>query len=349
MLHLTLASTIAIAKVRKKAEMFFGLSMLILFVFAAIRYDFGNDYMSYSKAYNRIQNGADVFENEALYTLLNKILPDFKILVAITSAITIFPVYKMAKSWVPEQYLWLSVFVYVVNPYIFLMSLSAIRQSLATSFFIWALYFSHKRKLLPYIALVLIASSFHISAIILLPIYLIANERKVNRLQILLIIIVISALLLSNELFDNLISRAMEIFKNEQYDSYINDLSNSVRATVLTSLYLVYVLININKLEGPQLMCAKLYSIGLICGILAFNIAMMTRIQMYFDVFSVVAIPSIICVNYQNKKVNTLPKVLNIYVMPIVLVIIYFLRYYSFFTNDLWEKFFEYQTIWSFL
>jgi hypothetical protein len=35
--------------------------------------------------------------------------------------------------------------------------------------------------------------------------------------------------------------------------------------------------------------------------------------------------------------------------MPVVLVLIYILRYYSFFTNEMWEPFFHYDTIFSLL
>ena len=60
-----------------------GLAFAILSVFSALRYKFGNDYNSYSKAYETIKNGGEIFKNEHLYTLLNKITPSYFILIAI--------------------------------------------------------------------------------------------------------------------------------------------------------------------------------------------------------------------------------------------------------------------------
>ena len=56
MVHLVLAiSAFLVLLIRNKKVLSF--SFVILFVFAALRYDFGNDYDSYLNCFNYIKNG----------------------------------------------------------------------------------------------------------------------------------------------------------------------------------------------------------------------------------------------------------------------------------------------------
>ena len=120
--------------------------------------------------------------------------------------------------------------------------------------------------------------------------------------------------------------------------------TNSLRATVLTGVYFVYVAINLVHLKGYKLLCGKLYLIGLLFGMLAFYFSMITRLQMYFDIFSVVAIPAIM-EHYIRNASGKWRKLINLYLFPGLIFAIYLARYYTFFTNPMWESFNTYHTI----
>ena len=127
-------------------------------------------------------------------------------------------------------------------------------------------------------------------------------------------------------------------------------------------------------------MYSKLYLFAISFGIIAYNFSMLTRLQMYFDVFSVVSIPMIASANLNPRKAriknleqvlseenksfkkissamidvldikvcsNKYIKIFNNLMLPMILVLIYVLRYVSFFTNPLWSRFFDYKTIFS--
>lgn len=345
MVHLVLAiSAFLVLLIRNKKVLSF--SFVILFVFAALRYDFGNDYDSYLNCFNYIKNGQyNPFDEEVLYAWLNKISPSFSFLIVLTSAVFLYAVYVLIKNNVSEEYFGIAFLIFVINPYIFLMNLSALRQCLATAVFIFAVQFAKKKKIILYIALIIVASLFHKSAIVLLPFYFWANEKKVKSWQIVAIVSVLLVLLLSPESLNQLIEIVLEFFQDANYDYYYsNELQNSLRATLLSSVYLIYVLINITKLEGKTLMYSKLYMVAMIFAVLAYKLSMMTRLQMYFDIFSLVSLPGIIEYNYKKNQ-DLLSKVINVYAFPALILVIYLLRYYSFFINPLWESFTTYQTI----
>lgn len=322
---------------------------LFLFVFAAIRCDFGNDYNSYLNWFNYIKTtGQSPYDKEILFTYLNKICPNFSLLIMLTSGFFLIAVYHLINNNVSDDFKGLSFFIFVVNPYLFLINLSAIRQSIAIALFIFALKFATERKIIPYLILIVCAIFFHKSAILLLPFFLFANEKPVKNWHIIIICCLILFLLTSQKTLNDAIVWILDYFDDTNYNSYIfgeNSVTNSVRATILSSIYLIYVLINIKNLSGKTLIYTKMYLFALIFAILAYRIPIATRLQMYFDIFSVVSLPGIIETNLKSNSNNRVQTAINVYAFPFILLLIYLLRYYSFFVNPLWERFTNYKTI----
>lgn len=346
MVHLTLLFSSVVAAIQKNKKFWLGLAFTVLIIFAALRYDFGNDYFSYYKRYSEIKVGNAEFVNEPMFSMLAKFCPNFFILIAITSIFTILPIYFLIKNYVVDNYKGLAVLIYCINPYLFLMSLSAIRQMLALSFFIIAIHFSKERKIIPYLIFIALATTCHISAIILLPFYLIANSRKVNKVQVIAVVITLLILLLSNNIFDELIQYALDSFDNLNYNYYATRGGNTVRATLLSAVWFAYISMNISRLNGSTLMFAKLSTIGYIFSVLEYRISILSRITMYFEIFSIISIPMIIYKNNTSlRNDGKLFYLANKYIFPMLIFTIYILRYYSFFTNPLWEPFWEYHTI----
>ena len=151
--------------------------------------------------------------------------------------------------------------------------------------------------------------------------------------------------MLENSLLEKLVDLGLVFFNNNNYYYYIDSgVGNSLRATILTGVSFVYVLINLTKLRDKHLMYAKLYLIGLTFGMLAYQFSMLTRFQMYFDIFSIVTLPGII--NYYScSGKSKVAKIINMYIFPILILIIYFLRYISFFFTPRWDSFKVYHTI----
>lgn len=356
MVHVILASAVLIAFLGKKRTRYaLSAGFFILFLFAALRYMYGSDYINYLNAYNMIQLGIDPPFDEELCIFLNRISPSFYLLIAASSAAFVWTVHKLLIRNVSRKYAWIGLFVFVISPYLFLMNLSAIRQCMAMVMFICAVRQGINRKFLPFAAWVIFGSMFHKTAIILLPVYFILDQRVFRRRHTLLIMTAIMSILIFVDV--RAISRiAIVAFNEVNFLSYMEkDNGNSLRATIMTGIFFLYVLFNMEKLEGKKLVYAKLSLVGYGLGLMAVYLSMFTRLQMYFDIFSIVTIPSIMeTVNsegkiriYLRKPQKTLWRCVNKYALPMLMVVIYFLRYYSFFTTPMWEAFFTYQTIFS--
>lgn len=355
MVHFLLALAVCFAIIGSKNKYIQRMAFVVLFAFAALRFMYGNDYYNYYRWFQYIHAGyKSPFKTEILYNLLNRWLPSFPVLVALSSALLIFVVYQLVTKNLPTQYSWIGIVIFVINPYLFLINLSALRQCIATCFFVIAVNLACRKKYIWYCVLVIVATLFHKSAILLLPICIIANAKPVKSWMCWLILVGTLILLVSSNFLSDIVIWVAEQFGDKNYIHFASqDTKNSVRATLLTSVYFFYTLLNLPKLKGKHLVYAKIYLISPFLGILAKEMSMLTRLQMYFDIFAIVAIPSILMeihsrgavkINRRNALI-TFWDCINKYAMPVLIMTIYLLRYYSFFTNDMWKAFFTYRTI----
>lgn len=331
------------------------ISFFVLFCFAALRYNYGNDYQSYLHKYEYIHDGRWAFDAEPLFNMICKVMPSFYVLIAVTSLVFIFMVFRFITKNLPNRYVFLGTFIFLINPMLFLTNLSSLRQCLAMLTYILAVDAACERKMWKYMALVVVAAMFHKSAWFLLPLYFFLNSKPFKALQIfgVLVGVVLAVTVLDLKGLAELVTTW---FGDKNYIYYAQkDDQNTIRATLLTALYFIYTLFNLPKLKGKYFVYGKLYLLSTMFGLFAYQMSMFTRFQMFFEIFSVVVLPQIFRAELQSgpipirmdNPVVTVWGCINRYVMPVLLVLVYLLRYYSFFTNPLWRKFFEYDTILS--
>ena len=336
----------------KNKKLFVRLAFFELFLFAALRYQLGNDYTSYYRHYLTIQRGGNPFRMEALFTALCRIMPSYYWLVAFTSLIYISALYYLVNRNIDKKYIWSSFALLLLNPYIFLMDLSAMRQCLAISIFIIAVDFACDRKLIPYMALIITAAAIHTSAILLIPIYWYLNIKKFNKTAVILVVCLLAVMLINENLFNNTIGWVLRLLEGRTSWSYSDYLEkgdqNTLRAMLLSSISLIYILLNLPHIQGKAFVFAKLWLLAVALNMLGYRLSMLTRIEMYFNVFSIVAFP-LIWHQARNRKFfkSSLMNTTNRILLPGLMIVVLMLRYYSFFTNPLWEPFREYHTVLS--
>lgn len=353
MVHFILGLAFALTIIGHKNKYVQFIGFVVLFGFASLRYMYGTDYFNYYMWYTYIRAGRKSPFDEVLYTLLNQYLPSFFILVAIEGAVLVFVTYWLIRKNIPTEYVWLSMFIFVFNPYLFLMNLSAMRQCFAMACFMIAAVCAYRKKFLWYCVLMAVGALFHKSSLLLLPAYFIINDRPVKARTCWIIFVGVVAMLVLGILQDVVIW-VVGFFDDPNYKFMAEqDSHNSIRATLLTSLYFVYTLFNLPKLKGKALAFAKLYMFSPLLGVLAREVAMLTRVQMYFDIFSVIALPLIflnvqsrgpVILNRRNALI-TFWDCLNKYALPAAIMIVYVLRYYSFSVNPAWVDFHKYYSL----
>lgn len=292
--------------------------------------------MGYYSIYSLINTGLSSWgQNDVLFKYLNLLIPNFFLFIALISLFYILVIYYMIKENLGIKQYWFATLLLLINPYLFLIHLSAIRQTLAICFFILAVNSASKRKLVMYIVFILLAVGMHPSAIILFPFYFIINEKKIRKKSIVAIFLVL-IVLITTPLFDLVTLKILEYLPQHYMYYYEQGLQNSLRSTMISVFFFLLVIFNINKLEGKEIIYGKLSLLATIISLFVIKVSMISRVGMYFDVFLIISIPQIF---------NRIEKKLYRQILFILLITIYVLRYYSFFINPLWESYVNYKTI----
>ena len=175
----------------KRTEFFLKVSFGLIFLFLALRYNYGNDYSAYLKGFlevNRVET-IDYFDKywhfDPGWIFLCRIFGPFGFfaMMAVLALFNCFVYYRFIRKYVPPAYYWFAVFFYVFNPYFMLVHSSAMRQSLAISLFIFSIDYIYKKDALRYFLCIGLAALFHTSALVLLPIYLLGVfDWKINKI-----------------------------------------------------------------------------------------------------------------------------------------------------------------------
>ncbi|MEG0808464.1 MAG: EpsG family protein, partial [Alistipes sp.] len=158
---------------------------VILTVFLAIRYNWGNDYPGYLNGFIDINSyGIGLFdwdafssfrEDEVGWVFLNRLFAPVGFF-GLVIALTIFEhvvLYRFIKKYVPVDWYWFAVFIYVFSSEYMLTGSSMMRQFLAMCIYLIAIDFMIAKRPVYFFLLILLAATFHTSAYILLPTYFI--------------------------------------------------------------------------------------------------------------------------------------------------------------------------------
>lgn len=191
------------------------LGWIIVFLFLAFRYEYGNDYISYRNTFENYTYFAHK-DIEVGWMWLNEIFQPlgFQWMIIVLSAFWCFTIYFMMKHFVPKEWWWLAMFIFVFQSQQMLVPLSMLRQSNAALLFLWAFYFQGKNKILLPLILIFVAGFIHRSAIILYPTVLfvsfINNKRISKYLPIILLVFISLMYLFSDQLYQYVFNMAME-------------------------------------------------------------------------------------------------------------------------------------------
>lgn len=157
-----------------------GAITLICILIAGLRYGIGFDYWNYERQFASIQQTAWLspwdFSSEIGFVELTKL---FQLISANTNVLyTLYAALMVGivgyVIWRRSEMPWLSFFLFITLQYL-ASAMNYLRQTLAGFLFLLAIPYLQKRRLLPYLLIVLLAASVHKSALILIPVYFVAH------------------------------------------------------------------------------------------------------------------------------------------------------------------------------
>lgn len=274
-------------------------SMILIFVFSAIRYDFGNDYMGYLEGFEEINKYPFSIDSmlkhhyESGWYLLCVYFNDFFLMVVFLSLFNCVTIYFFIKKSVSADYYWLSLFVYLFYPSNFILLLSAMRQSVAMDFILLAYLALKYNKYLLFVLLTIIAGAFHTSAYFVLVIGFIiyvCSDFTIKSNFIIISCYVLSFLVvrLWVPYILNLVFKYFPRYHFYSLDSVVvDDGGTGLGLLILFLLFLMFVLPSI-KFD----LFSRLYIASFFIMSFAVCLPIVSRINYYFDILAIVFVPN---------------------------------------------------------
>lgn len=282
-----------------------------LTVISVVRYQIGYDYNMYTVGFRYMTE--DGFSNltykdwEIGFVLLSKILgvilpqnlfvPTFVWYIGIFSVLTVVPagIFIYRNSDMP----WLSTILYV-NLFMYFMTMNFIRQAVAVSLVMLSWEFAKKHKFIPFLIVILIASLFHQTVLLLIPIYfLIKMTPNLKEL------IVYSYILLWFYIASTDMINLMTTFYHEEYAESVFVTEGLSIVYVLFPTFITIISFLLVKTGTINLTKENKYIINLTLVGMLFSITMtrhsiLERLSYYTLLFSILLVPII----YRSLKIN---------------------------------------------
>jgi transmembrane protein EpsG len=286
--------------IKRNFKIAIAIGLFIPVVLSALRYDVGTDYQSYIRIYDLLSGIsfkeylADNFGIEIGSYLIIKFANLFNqpinVMFGISSFLTIIFFYFGLKNYeIKNQALSYFLFLTILFP----QSFNAVRQYIAIAIVFYAFSFIYKNKLLKFIALILIASAFHLSAILLLPIYFIKylakSTKPASYLNLLKILALFLIIIISMPLIINYISNLELFSRYSDYKEVINK-GNNYLFYLKGLVYLVLLLFykQINSSNPKYLFLYIFATLDFAFASIGFIAPMISRIGLYFSLFPLV-------------------------------------------------------------
>lgn len=335
------------------------IGFIVLTAIMSIRFEYGNDYVSYQMKYlynnNFIFSIKSLFDGtieEPFWFLLNRlfIFFGFQSLVFFLTMINSIAYYNLIHKILPKQMWMLGLFIYFFTSAYFPLQLSMMRQALSMSLVIIAfLYVIEKRIILSSFFLIL-ASGIHTSALLSLPLISLCyfDMTKYKNVLFISFICLFICFYVAKDNISSLMSYLLHsISAFERYeDKYLLGTkydASEAKSLFGSFLYLFPVatsLIYLRRCDDEKyLKISVLYIFGSFIYLTDQIVPMVARISWYFSIFSIIALP----VAFLNIKTRFIK-----YGLVLLFIMVTVREYYGFFYALNWKNaFLEFKTIFS--
>lgn len=283
-------------------------SILTVFLFLALRYDYGNDYMSYLNYFVKVNSESHlnpeivrIKGNEIGWLYLNRFFglfgqSGFIAMTIVLAAFSSYVLFRFIKMHVPPQYYWFAIFFYVFNFETMLILCSAMRQAVAISLFLLAFEFIYKKNILKYLVLIYIGTLFHSSAAFLFPLFLLGyrNFRINNKHIVVVIAIFVGFVVFNKELYNLFFQFTSQSKQFDFYSVYTRDvkfLSVGIGFAINLLIYTIVMVVSKKVENEEKFIYPKIVMISLLIIPLSLLTPLITRLNYYLLPIMVVVFP----------------------------------------------------------
>lgn len=263
----------------------------------------GNDTQYYHDLYNSIGNlelnvamqyYSKRFENGFIY--LNKFLfylsSNPQTIIIFSSLLFYSSLFVLLSNY--SKNIFFSLFLFITLRYYFFF-FSNIRQEIAMSLTIFSYIGLKKNKLLIPLALVIVASFFHLSSLCVLVLFPFKILKLKSKAIIIIIILGLAVFVFWNKLFNAVFNYLPSEYKSYSGTTYMEDANNLANwLNFFVVLAIGVTVFYFSKKTNNKIDYFDLYVIALSCliSLLSIRFSMMSRFQYYFSILMIVFLPN---------------------------------------------------------
>jgi hypothetical protein len=315
-------------------KLMFYLNFVILVLFAGLRSSsVGTDTSNYELIFSNKNSIYDFFSNAnyeysfySLNWLVKQFTSDFNTLLIAIALIVVFSYQKVIYKY--SNNYWLSNFVYITLGF-YSFFFNGVRQGMACALVFLALSFLLERNFKKYLLLIILAASFHKTAILLLPLYFLFNVDKLKGKGTYIFVIgLLSSLVMSFaiDIMSNIDARYTYYGKSEHTGG---ELIVSFITILGALFYILRNKIKLYKKEYDLMLVIYLFGvmISVVSTLLKLDPSGILRFNQYFIHTAIIIIPIL----YSNIKLKTNRIIFVLILLPI------FTTYFYIYTNKIGE------------
>lgn len=293
MLFFLVLSLVRIGEYKKHNALMMILLVGISLIFG-FRYGVGKDYFTYENSFYYDYNSSF----EPIYNLFSVIIKntmgEFFYLTLIISFLTNLFIYLgIVKRDIKNIYAILAIFIYMSSMALIFANL--MRQGLSVAIFFYCSSFIKERNFKKYLTYIILGAGFHISMLLMLPLYFVRKLKITLKIYSLLIIAAYTMVITGfSQIAINKIA-----FYLPNYSFYYNSSFfflkdyDVLSYGVLVKVILLFLLLLFTRKVNYQLE-VNYYMLGLVINVLSISSFMFDRIGIYFQIFGLVAIPQLL-------------------------------------------------------
>lgn len=282
------------------------IAIIMASLVCGLRYGVGTDFFEYQNWFFRyIDAMPSANTSDIGFAIFIKILQIFSKNPQIMYIAVAFFVNIMVMIFIKRNTKWydMGYFLFIALS-LYYSSFNIMRQWIAISMFLYALKYAFDGKFIKYSIVILVASTFHATAILLLPVYFLF-KLKLNRRNTIILMVSLFIILFSFEPIINFIANLTGIDAT-RYLRYFKQDGNSAGGYAYfifaCATYILYLLVNKNYIanikNGEQHI--KLLMVTILVCLVGAGSSIFTRLQLYFVPILLICIPN--CISFINKR-----------------------------------------------
>lgn len=295
----------------KFRNFFIFIALLALILVSGLRYGVGTDYFTYYEMYKYWVPKADITTTSdpgfiILCKLLYSISPNPQLMFLVTSIITniliVVTLKRHSYDFPFSMYLYVTTFTYYAT-------FNGLRQSMSVAITFIGLKYLIERDWKKYFGIVLLASMFHQSSLIMIPVYFIVNHKFISKKSLIIFTFFLGVLIFYNGFLNSLFI-ALQGSNYEGYKEVVSESGNGAHIfrflVQLLPMIIIFIFYKrIPNYESKEVnIIINLSFLGLLFMMLSLKHWLFARIATPFNMYYLLLIPMLLCLSNVNAKTN---------------------------------------------